>query len=80
MQCNKQKYMSVAISRKPKKSCYVNLDLKDIVDIKKILGNVKPLFPKTKSTHYINLGENSKIINNEKEIEGFSIIFCEYNT
>ena len=42
--------MSVGISRKPKKSCYVNLDLKfgsDITDIKKILDNVKPLFPKT---------------------------------
>ena len=81
MKCNKQKNIFVCISRKAKRGCYENLHLKDITDNKKKSGYCKtPLSKKIKSTDYINLEENKKIINNDKDIAGFSAIFSEYNT
>ena len=45
------------------------MDLKDITDNKKFWATVKPLFSnKIKSTEYILLEENGKIIRNDKEL------------
>ena len=61
--------MCVSITRKAKRSYYENLDLKDITDNKKFWATVKPLFSnKIKSTEYITLEENGKIISNDKEL------------
>ena len=52
MKCNKQKNISVG---QLKKSCYENLDLKDITDNEKNSGYCKTTFSeKIKSTDYIN--------------------------
>ena len=66
---NKQRNLCVSITRKAKRSYYENLDLKDITDSKKFWATVKPLFSnKIKSTEYITLEENGKIISNDKEL------------
>ena len=45
------------------------MDLKDITDSKKFWATVKPLFSnRIKSTEYITLEENGKIISNDKEL------------
>ena len=63
----KQRSLCVSITAKTKRSHYENLDLKDITDCKKFWATVKPLFSnKIKSTEYITLEENGKIINNNK--------------
>ena len=69
MKYNKQRNLGVSITRKAKRSYYENLDLKDITDSKKFWATVKPLFSnKIKSTEYITLEENGKIITNDKEL------------
>ena len=69
MKHNKQRILCVSITRKAKRSYYENLDLKDITDSKKFWATVKPLFSnKIKSTEYITLEENGKIISNDKEL------------
>ena len=66
---NKQRNLCVSITRKAKRSYYENLDLKDITDSKKFWATVKSLFSnKIKSTEYITLEENGKIISNDKEL------------
>ena len=66
---NKQRNLCVSITRKAKRSYYENLDLKEITDSKKFWATVKPLFSnKIKSTEYITLEENGKIISNDKEL------------
>ena len=66
---SKQRNLCVSITRKAKRSYYENLDLKDITDSKKFWATVKPLFSsKIKSTEYITLEENGKIISNDKEL------------
>ena len=66
---NKQRNLCVSITRKAKRSYYENLDLKDITDSKKFWATVKPLFSnKIKSTEYITLEENGKIISSDKEL------------
>ena len=68
--------LCVSIRRKAKRSYYENLDLKDITDSKKFLAAGKPLFSnKVKSTEYIRLEENGKIISNDEESAG---IFNEF--
>ena len=63
--------LCVSIRRKAKRSYYENLDLKDITDSKKFLAAGKPLFSnKVKSTEYIRLEENGKIISNDEESAG----------
>ena len=45
------------------------MDLKDITDSKKFWATVKPLFSnKIKSIEYITLGENGKIISDDKDL------------
>ena len=45
------------------------MNLKDITDSKTFSATVKPLFPnKIKSTEYITLEEDGKIISNNKEL------------
>ena len=69
MKYNKQRNLCVSITRNAKISYYENLDLKDITDSKKFRATVKPLFSnKIKSTKYITLEENGKIISNDKEL------------
>ena len=69
MKYNKQRNLGVSITRKAKRSYYEHLDLKDITDSKKFWATVKPLFSnKIKSTEYITLEENGKIITNDKEL------------
>ena len=69
MKYNKQRNLCVSITGKAKRSYYENLDLKDITDSKKFWATVKPLFSiKIKSTEYITLEENGKIISNDKEL------------
>ena len=69
MKYNKQRNLCVSITRKAKRSYYKNLDLKNITDSKKFWDTVKPLFSnKIKSTEYITLEENGKIISNDKEL------------
>ena len=66
---NKQRNLCVSITRKAKRSYYENLDLKEITDSKKFWATVKPLFSnKIKSTEYITLEENGKVISNDKEL------------
>ena len=66
---NKQRNLCVSITRKAKRSYYENLDLKDITDSQKFWATVKPLFSnKIRSTEYITLEENGKIISNDKEL------------
>ena len=69
MKYNKQRNLCVSITRKAKRSYYENLHLKEITDSKKFWATVKPLFSnKIKSTEYITLEENGKIISNDKEL------------
>ena len=69
MKYNKQRNLGVSITRKAKRSYYEHLDLKNITDSKKFWATVKPLFSnKIKSTEYITLEENGKIITNDKEL------------
>ena len=69
MKYNKQRNLRVGITRKAKRSYYQNLDLKDITDGKKFWATAKSLFSnKIKSTEYITLEENGKIISNDKEL------------
>ena len=69
MKYNKQRNLCVSTTRKAKRSYYENLDLKSITDSKKFWATVKPLFSnKIKSTEYITLEENGKIITNDKEL------------
>ena len=69
MKYNKQRNLCVSITRKAKRSYYENLDLKDITESKKFQATVKPLSSnKIKSTEYITLEENGKIISNDKEL------------
>ena len=69
MKYNKQRNLCVSITRKAKRSYYKNLDLKNITDSKKFWATVKPLLSnKIKSTEYITLEENGKIIGNDKEL------------
>ena len=52
------------------------MDLKDITDSKKFWATIKPLFSnKIKSTEYITLEENRKIISNDTEL---AAIFNEF--
>ena len=69
MEYNKQRNLCVSITIKAKRSYYENLDLKDITNSKKFWAKVKCLFSnKLKSTEYITLEENGKIIGNDKEL------------
>ena len=69
MKHNKQRNLCVSITRKVKRSYFENLELKDITDNKKVGATVKPLLSnKIKSTEYITLEENGKIISNDKEL------------
>ena len=69
MKYNKQRNLCVSITIKAKRSYYENLDLKDITNSKKFWAKVKSLFSsKIKSTEYITLEENGKIISNDKEL------------
>ena len=69
MKYNKQRNLCVSITRKAKRSYYENLHLKEITDSKKFWATVTPLFSnKIKSTEYITLEENGKIISNDKEL------------
>ena len=79
---NKQRNLCVSITRKAKRSYYENLDLKDITDSKKFWAKVKPLFSnKIKSTEYITLEENGKIISNDKELARiFNEFFCKQSS
>ena len=71
MKYNKQKKLCVSITTKAKRSCYENLDLKDITDSKIFWATVKSLFfNKIKSTEYITLEKNWKVISNDKELVG----------
>ena len=64
----KQRNLYVSITRKAEKNYYENLDLKNITDHNKFWTIVKPLFSnKIKSTEYITLEDNVKIISNDKE-------------
>ena len=66
---NKQWNLCVSITRKVKRSYHENLDLKGITYTKKFCATVKPLFSnKIKSTEYITLEENVKIMSNDKEL------------
>ena len=56
------------------------MDLEDITDNKKDFGSKIIFSDKIKTTDFINLEENGKILSNDKEIEGFSTNFCEYST
>ena len=59
MKYNKQKKLCVSITTKAKRSCYENLDLKDITDSKIFWATVKSLFfNKIKSTAYMTLEKN----------------------
>ena len=72
MKYNKQRNLCVSLTRKAKRSYYENLDLKDITDSKKFWATVKPLFSnKIKSTKYMTLEENGKIISNDKKLVRF---------
>ena len=69
MKYNKQRNLCVSITRKAKRSYYENLNLKGITNSKKFWATVKPLFSNNiKSTEYITLEENGKIISNDKEL------------
>ena len=74
MKYNKQRNLCVIITRKAKRSYYVNLDLKYITDSNKFWVTEKPLFSnKIKSTEYITLvgliinTNHSFLINKENE-------------
>ena len=81
MKYNKQRNLCVSIIRKAK-SYYENLDPKDITDSKKFWATVKPFFSnKIKSTEYITLEENGKIITNDKELAIiFNEFFCKHSS
>ena len=66
---NKQRNLCVSITRKAKRSYYVNLGVKGITDSKKLWATVKPLYSsKIKLTEYIKLEENEEIISKGKEL------------
>ena len=70
MKYDKQRKVCVSIIRNAERSYYENLDLKDITNSKKVWATVKPLFSnKIKSTEYVKLEENGKILSNDQEIE-----------
>ena len=71
MKYSQQIKLCLSITRKVQRSYYKNLDLKDITDSKKCRPTIKPLFScKIRSTEYITLEENRKIISNGKELAG----------
>ena len=66
---NKQRNICVSILRKAKRSCFENLDFKNLSDNRKFWGTVKPLFTnKVRSNDYITLNENDLLIRNEYKI------------
>ena len=66
---NKQRNICVSILRKAKRSCFENLDFKNLSDNRKFWGTVKPLFTnKVRSNDYITLDENDLLIRNEYKI------------
>ena len=75
----KQRNVCVRILRKSKKCYYENVDTKNIADNKKFWGNVKPLFSnKVRSSTYITLNEDEKLIKNEYQIANiFNTLFVE---
>ena len=76
MKYNKQRNLCVSITRKVKRSYNKTLHLKDVIDSKKFWDIVKPLFSnKMKSTEYIALKKNGKIISNDKELARIFVNF-----
>ena len=71
--------MCVSILRKSKKNYYENLDTNNITDNKKFWGAMKPLFSdKVKSSTYIALNEDEKLIKHEYETANiFNTFFTE---
>ena len=54
---NKQRNICVSILPKTKRSCFENLDIKNLSDNRKFRGTVKPLFSnKVRSNDYITQG------------------------
>ena len=75
----KQRNLCVSILRKSKKCYYENLDTENMTDNKKLGGTVKPLFSnKVRSTTYITLNEDERLIKNEYQIANiFNTFFIE---
>ena len=71
--------MCVSILRKSKNCYNENLDAKNVTDNKKFWGTVKPLFlNKVKSSTYITLNEDEKLIKNEYQTANiFNTFFIE---
>ena len=75
----KQRNVCVSILRKSKKCYYENLDTNNVTDDKTFWGTVKPLFSnKVRSSTYITLNEDEKLIKNEYQISNiFNIFFIK---
>ena len=71
--------MCVSILRKSKKCYYENLDTNNVTDDKTFWGTVKPFFSnKVRSSTYITLNEDEKLIKNEYQIANiFNIFFLK---
>ena len=71
--------MCVSILRKSKNCYNENLDAKNVTDNKKFWGTVKPLFlNKVKSSTYITLNEDEKLIKSEYQTANiFNTFFIE---